>query len=73
MDNSLTLEPTDEEAITFQKHLQSDLTEMDRLFGLMANDQKEIDRLAFTTCVTLAEIRAISERTEVLLATLKAV
>lgn len=73
MDNSLTVEPTDEEAVTFQKHLQRDLTEIDRLFALMANDQKEIDRLAFTTRVTLAEIRAISERTEAILATLKAV
>ncbi len=73
MDNSLILEPTNEEAITFQKHLQRDLMEMDRLFDLMANDQKEIDRLASTTRVTLAEIRAISERTEAILTTLKAV
>lgn len=73
MDNSLTLELTDEEAVAFQKHLQRDLTEIDRLFDLMASDQKEIDRLAFTTRVTLAEIRAISERTDAILATLKAV
>ncbi len=72
MDNSLALEPTAEEAAQFQEFFQQGLREMDRLFELMARDQEAIDRLAASTRVTLAEIRAVSERTDAILAMLKA-
>lgn len=72
MEKSLILEPTVEESAAFQRYLRQGLAEMDRLFDLMAHDQKEIDRLAVSTNITLSEIRAISERTEAILATLKA-
>jgi hypothetical protein len=72
MDNSLSLEPTAEEAAQFQDFLRQGLAEMDRLFELMAQDQEEIDRLAASTHVTLSEIRVISERTNAILATLRA-
>lgn len=72
MDKSLTLEPTTEEAATFRLFLQQGLGEMDRLHELMARDQEDIDRLAASTQRILAEIRVLSERTDVILATLKA-
>ena len=72
MNNSLTLEPTAEEAIQFRQQFTQGLAEMDRLFELMARDQEDIDRLARKTQTTLVEIRAISERTDAILATLKA-
>ena len=72
MDNSLTLEPTAEEARQFRQQFTQGLAEMDRLFELMARDQEDIDRLASKTQTTLVEIRAISERTDAILATLKA-
>jgi hypothetical protein len=73
MDNSLTLEPTTEETTQFRQRFTQGLAEMDRLFELVASDQKEIDRLSNSTQITLAEIRAISKSTDAILATLKSV
>ena len=72
MDTSLTAEPTAEEAAGFQEYLHQGLTEMDRLFELMARDQREIDRLAVSTQTKLMKIRALSERTDAILATFRA-
>jgi len=72
MDKGLTLGATAEEAAQFQEFLHNGLAEMDRLFELMARDQEEIDRLAVSTQTKMANIRAISERTDAILATLKA-
>lgn len=72
MDNSLISEATAEEATQFRQQFTQSLAEMDRLFELMASDQKEIDRLSTSTQITLAEIRAISKSTDAILATLKA-
>jgi len=72
MDKSLTLEPTAEESARLQEYLRQGLAEMDRLFELMAHDQEEIDRLAASTQTKLTNIKAISERTDAILATLKA-
>ena len=44
---------------------------MDRNFELMARDQIEIDRLAASSQANLAQIQAISEQTDAILATLK--
>ncbi len=71
MNSSLTLEPTADEAQEFKEFLQQGLAEMDRLFALMAKDQKEIDRLAASTTITLLEINAIQQRNTKILATLK--
>jgi len=71
MNDSLTMEPTAAEAEEFKKFLQQGLAEMDRLFALMAEDQKEIDRLAVSTAITLSEIDAIQERNDKIIATLK--
>lgn len=71
MNSSLTMEPTAAEAEEFKKFLQQGLAEMDRLFALMAEDQKEIDRLTASTAVTLSEIDAIREQNNKILATLK--
>jgi hypothetical protein len=71
MNSSLTMEPSAAEAEEFKKFLQQGLAEMDRLFVLMAEDQKEIDRQAARTAVTLLEIRAMAKQTDAILATLK--
>jgi hypothetical protein len=71
MNSSLTMEPSDAEAEEFKKFLQQGLAEMDRLFALMAEDQKEIDRLAASTAITLSEIDAIQKRNTKIIATLK--
>ena len=70
MNNSLTLEQVTNET-EFKKFLRQGLTEMYRLFALMAEDQKEIDRLAASTTATLQEIKAIRESNSKILATLK--
>jgi hypothetical protein len=44
---------------------------MDRLFALMTEDQKEIDRQAARTAATLSEIRAMAKQTDAILAALK--
>ncbi|MBV9849259.1 MAG: hypothetical protein JO250_06190 [Armatimonadetes bacterium] len=66
------MEPTAEESARLQEYLRQGLAEMDRLFELMAHDQEEIDRLAASTQTKLTNIKAISERTDAILATLKA-
>jgi len=71
MGKSLTFEPSVDNAESFRKFLQQGLAEMDRNFELMARDQVEIDRLAVSTAKTLAEIHALSEQTDAILATLK--
>ncbi len=71
MDNSLMLEPTAEEATQFHQQFTQGLAEMDRLFAMMARDQEEIDRLKTRSLATLAEIRAVSEQTDAILATLQ--
>ncbi len=71
MNDSLTMEPTADEAEEFKIFLQQGLLEMDRLFALMAEDQKEIDRLAASTAATLSEIDAIREHNNKIFATLK--
>ena len=71
MDKSLTFEPTMEESERFRVFLQQGLAEMDRQFEQMARDQIEIDRLAVSSRANLAEIQAISEQTDKILATLK--
>ncbi len=71
MDNSLILEPTTEEATQFRQQFTQRLAEMDRLFDMMARDQEDIDRLKTRSLATLAEIRAVSEQTDAILATLK--
>ena len=71
MNNSLTMEPTADEAQEFKIFLQQGLAEMDRLFALMAEDQKEIDRLAALSRENLRTIQAVSEQTDAILATLK--
>jgi hypothetical protein len=71
MNNSLTMEPTAAEAEEFKIFLQQGLVEMDRLFALMAEDQKEIDRRAARTAVTLSEIRAMAKQSDAILATLR--
>ncbi len=71
MNSSLTMEPTADEAEEFKTFLQQGLAEMDRLFALMAEDQKEIDRRAARTAVTLLEIRVMAGQTDAILATLK--
>lgn len=71
MNDSLAMEPTAAEAEEFKMFLQQGLAEMDRLFALMVEDQKEIDRQDARTAVTLSEIRAMAKQTDVILATLK--
>ena len=71
MSNSLTLEPTAEEAAQFQQYLRQGLAEMDRLFELMARDQQEIDRPAVSTQAKFASVRSMSERTDAILATFR--
>ena len=71
MNSSLTMEPTAAEAEEFKKFLQQGLAEMDRLFVLMAEDQKEIDRLAASSRENLEKIQVVSEQTDAILATLK--
>ena len=71
MDNSLTLKPTDEEVVAFRDFLRQGLADMDRHFEMMARDQIEIDRLAASSQKNLAQIQAISEQTDAVLATLK--
>ena len=46
--------------------------EIDRLYGLMARDQEDIDRLAVQARLKLTEIKSLSDRTEAMLATWKA-
>ena len=71
MNNSLAMEPTAAKAEEFRQFLQQGLAEMDRLFALMAEDQKEIDRLAISSKENLRKIQAVSEQTDAILATLK--
>jgi len=71
MNKTLKSVLTNDDAMAFRKFLQEGLAEMDRHFELMARDQVEIDRLAASSQANLQEIRAISEQTEAILATLK--
>lgn len=71
MNNSLTMEPTADEAEEFKKFLQQGLAEMDRLFALMAEDQKEIDRLAASSQANLSAIQANSEQIDAILAAVR--
>ena len=71
MMESLFLEPSLDEAAEFREFLRQGLAEMDRNFELMARDQMEIDRLAVNSQANLAQIQAISEQTDAILATLK--
>ncbi len=70
MSDSLTSEQITN-ATQFREFLRQGLAEMDRLFALMAEDQKEIDRQDARTAVTLSEIHATSKINEAILATLK--
>ena len=71
MSDSLIMEPTAAEAEEFKIFLQQGLAEMDRLFALMAEDQKEIDQLAASSRANLQHIQKVSEQTDAILATLK--
>lgn len=71
MENSLPSELSVDEAAKFRDFLRQGLAEMDRNFELMARDQIEIDRLAASSQANLAQIQAISEQTDAILATLK--
>ncbi len=71
MENSLSMDLSAEEAAKFRDFLRQGLAEMDRNFELMARDQIEIDRLAASSQANLAQIQAISEQTDAVLATLK--
>ena len=72
MEKTLLLEPTAEESVQFQEQFARSLSEIDRLLALMAFDQEEIDRLKARSLSSLVEIRAVSERTDALLASLRA-
>ena len=71
MDKTLIFEPAVDDAAKFREFLQQGLAEMDRNFEMMARDQEEIDRLAASSQANLAQIQAISEQTDAILATLK--
>lgn len=58
MNNSLTSEQITN-ATQFREFLRQGLAEMDRLFALMAEDQKEIDLLAASSKANLLEIDVI--------------
>ena len=60
MENSLSSELSVDEAVKFRDFLRQGLAEMDRNFEMMARDQIEIDRLAASYQVNLAQIQAIS-------------
>ncbi len=70
MNNSLTSEQITN-ATQFREFLRQGLAEMDRLFALMAEDQKEIDLLAASSKANLLEIDVIQERNSKITATLK--
>jgi hypothetical protein len=72
MEKSLMVNQTTDEPAWFQEQFQQSLAEMDHLHSLMAQDQTEIDLLAATSRDNLAEIKALSDQTEAMLATLKA-
>ena len=61
--NSLTAEQVTN-TTQFREFLRQGLAEMDRLFALLAEDQKEIDRLAASLTATLSETQAIREQNE---------